>query len=69
MIRFRTPGPIGGPELRAMNNASAFITRTGGKASLPHDLAHELRVLGITVEPVWPGPEGVQRLAVEGTVA
>lgn len=68
MIRFRTPGAIGENELKAMTAASIYCRRTHG-TTLPADLASELRVLGITVEPRWPDPEPTQRVRHEGAVA
>lgn len=68
MIRFRTPGPIGERELRAMTQAHAY-TRRNHCHALPPELALELRVLGIAVEPAWPEPTEPCRLPVEGRVS
>lgn len=68
MIRFRTPGPIGEPELRAMSAAHVYARRHHCTV-LPPDLAQELRVLGITVEPAWPDPDPTRRVRHEGAVA
>lgn len=69
MITFRTPGAIGERELRAMTMAEVYARRNH-TTELPACLVTELRILGITVESLWPGPsEPPRRVPVAGTVA